>query len=599
MSVSQDSSVQSTFVATLVDEWIRCGVTDAVICPGSRSTPLALAISARTEIRVHVRLDERSAGFYALGLALGSSRAPIVCTTSGTAAVELHPSVVEAHFARVPVIVCTADRPFELHDVGAPQSIDQTRLYSNVVRWYSEPGIPDGCDPSRRSWRSLADRAFYEATSGPIGPGPVHLNLSFREPLSFEPGLLPEASKSKGAPKTALHASSSIPSHVEVSSRSNWLGRRGVIVAGPGCGPVGDVLALAERLSWPVLADPRSRCRVRHRSVVASADSIFRSKIAIEALEPEVVLSLGAPWASRSIGEYVKRAGAAGAQVVAVDPWWRWVDPDRIVSDVYRSDPRAWLATALAVLSGDGDSRDDARLNTTEWLDTWKRVDLAAQEALDAALAQDGMDRDGALSEPSVARHLLGTVPAGTKVVVSSSMPIRDLECYTPALESPPQVISNRGANGIDGVCSTAIGVAASNTGPVVALVGDLAFFHDVSSLVTATVNPASSSCAIVVIDNRGGGIFSFLPQVDTVDEVRFERLFTTPQAPSVTDVASGFGVSASEVRTLGALDSELTAALDQDRLTVIRAIVPSVDENASLHVRINGFVSRAIESAL
>ena len=599
MRVAESGSAQSTFVATLVDEWVRCGITDAVVCPGSRSTPLVLALLARGEIRLHVRLDERGAGFYAIGLALGSNRVPIVCTTSGTAAAELHPSVVEAHLGRIAIILCTADRPFELHHVGAPQSIDQTNLYSNAVRWFAEPGLQDGSEASRRSWRSLADRAFYEATSGPVGPGPVHLNLAFKEPLNFEPGPLPNTANSLDEPKISLHSPAPALSHSALASSRTWLGRRGVIIAGAGCGPIGDVIELSVLLSWPVLADPRSRCRVRHPNVIASTDSIFRSNDALDALEPQVVLSLGSPWASRSIADYTRRAGSAGAQIVAVDPWWRWVDPDRIVTDVHRCDPSAWLSATRALLAGGDSDRitQDCGL-AGEWLGRWKRVDLVAQEALDTVLAQDCADRDGALSEPTLARHLLTLVPDDTKVVVSSSMPIRDLECYTPALHSPPEVLSNRGANGIDGVCSTAIGVAASNAS-VVALLGDLAFLHDVSALVTAATHPVSTRCVIVVIDNHGGAIFSFLPQVNDLDKASFERLFTTPQAPSVTAVASGFGLRALDVHTLGGLDSELNAALNQEGISVIRAIVPGVEENASLHQRINDFVTNAIESAL
>ncbi|MGH9087557.1 MAG: thiamine pyrophosphate-binding protein, partial [Acidimicrobiales bacterium] len=220
MSVTQ-AVTQATFCATLVDEWLRAGVTDAVVCPGSRSTPLALALAARPELRCHVRLDERGAGFFAVGLGLATGRPVVVCTTSGTAAVELHPAVVEAHHGRVPVIVCTADRPPELQQVGAPQTIVQAGLYGQAVRWSADPGVP--VEATRGAWRSLAARTVAEAMSGPAGPGPVHCNLAFRDPLVGEPGPLPEG-RSGGAPahRVAAPGAGAVPGGAEIVS--SWVG---------------------------------------------------------------------------------------------------------------------------------------------------------------------------------------------------------------------------------------------------------------------------------------------------------------------------------------------------------------------------------------
>lgn len=204
-----DADVQATFAATLVDEWVRAGVTDAVVAPGSRSTPLLLALTSRSSsIRVHVFLDERSAGFFAVGLGMATGRPAVVVTTSGTAAVELHPAVVEASHAGVPLLAVTADRPWELRDVGAPQTIDQTALFGRAVRWFADPGVPDAA--SSPAWRSLAARAVVEAV---VGRGPVHLDLPFREPLVGHPGPLPPG-RPDGAPwhgPPARSASSSAP----------------------------------------------------------------------------------------------------------------------------------------------------------------------------------------------------------------------------------------------------------------------------------------------------------------------------------------------------------------------------------------------------
>lgn len=572
MSVGE---VQATFAATLVDEWVRSGLTDAVVCPGSRSTPLALALSARDDLRCHVRLDERGAGFFALGLALATGRPALVLTTSGTAAVELHPAVVEAHHARVGVIACTADRPPALHHVGAPQTIDQTGLFGTAVRWSCEPGVPTA--EAAGTWRSLAAMAWAEAAHGPDGPGPVHLNLAFCEPLVGEAGPLPE-----GRPGGAPHYGPSPRRPVaDAAGVLRWAGRRGVVVAGAGCGPPGALLSVAERLGWPVLADPRSGCRVAHPCVVGAADSLARLPGLRRALRPEVVLLLGAPWASRALALLVAEASAAGAAVVAVDPWWRWIDPDRVVTEIHRAHPEDWLAAAASALP--------AEVAGGQWLGSWQDAERSAQGAVDEVLAGEGR-----LTEPALARLLLGSLPPGALVVAASSMPVRDLEWFAPPLEAPPRVLSNRGANGIDGVGATAQGVAAAGLGPAVGLLGDLAFLHDVSSLVRPAGPPPATSCTLVVVDNGGGGVFSFLPQATAVDAARFEQLFGTPQAPDVAAVARGFGLEVADVGTAGELAAALAEGVGRHPLAVVRARVPGRAANAALHERLWAAVGAA-----
>ncbi len=557
------SVVQATFAATLVDEWVRAGIRDAVLCPGSRSTPLALAIARREELRVHVRLDERGAGFFALGLANTTGRPVVVCVTSGTAAAELHPAVVEAQHARVPLIVCTADRPPELHGVGAPQTIDQRGIYPGVLRWAADPGVP--VEETAWSWRSLGARAVLEARSGPMGPGPVHLNLAFREPLVAEPGPLPPG-RDDGEPahRVAVHAG--------VVGPWRWPGANGVLLAGSGCGPRAGVLALAEHLGWPVLADPRSGCRATHEHVVAAADAIARHAPA--RLRPEVVVQLGASWASKALPAYL-----GGVETIAVDPWWRWDDADRRVSVVHRADPAAWLAAALDL---------PAPRPSSGWLEGWQDAERASQKAIDAALG------DAELTEPLVARRIARDIGDDALVVVSSSMPVRDLEWFAPQRTSPLRVLANRGANGIDGVCSTALGAAASAAGPVVALVGDLAFFHDLSSLV-APVGSTQGSCTIVVVDNGGGGIFEFLPQATILQRAEFERVFATPHRPGVLAAAAGLGIASLDACTPGELGEAVRAATSTSGVTVVRARVPSRQENVDVHERVHAAVGAAL----
>jgi 2-succinyl-5-enolpyruvyl-6-hydroxy-3-cyclohexene-1-carboxylate synthase len=551
-------SVQATFSATLVDEWVHLGVTDAVICPGSRSTPLAIALATR--LHTHVRLDERSAGFYAVGLALATGRPTVICVTSGTAAVELHPAVVEAHHARVPLIVCTADRPPELLDTGAPQTIDQVGLFTTATRWSSNPGVPTS--EQAATWRPLAARAFGEALRGPSGPGPVHLNLAFREPLIGTADELPaRPGPAAGSSATRAPAPDLAP-----------LQGKGVIIVGgltPEPPTATLVQALAERLQWPVLADPRSGCR--YPGTIAAADAIVRT----ERPPPETVVLLGSPWLSKALGEYVSGAAEKGAQVVVVDPWHQWTDPTRVATEFHHCGTDEWLVAAIDSAPAGGDPA---------WLASWRGWEDAAQSAIEETLGAE-------LSEPQVARQIYAhAASSGATVVVSASMPIRDLEWYAAPQASPPRVLANRGANGIDGIVSTALGVAAGapNSRSTIALLGDLAFLHDVSGLVNLD---REARCTFVVVDNGGGGIFSFLPQAGALEPEVFERLFGTPPRSDIAAVARGFGLPVHEVTTT----DELKAALDQPAPAMIHVRAPGRTENVALHEAINQAVRRAL----
>ena len=558
-------SVQATFSATLVDEWARLGVTDAVVCPGSRSTPLALPLADR--LRVHVRLDERSAGFFALGLAVATGTPTVICVTSGTAAAELHPAVVEAHHARVPLIVCTADRPPELHGTGAPQTIEQTGLFGSATRWTSSPGV--ATEGQEETWRPLAARAFSEATHGPGGPGPVHLNLEFREPLIGAGVPLP----ARPRPLVVFPYGGPVPGPGSATSLEPLQGRGLIIAGGSGPGPqppeLGGVLALADRLGWPVLADPLSGGRVE--GTIAAADAIVRTEPPL----PECVVMLGAPWLSRALGTYVSNAARAGARVVVVDPWRQWADPSRVATEFHQCRTEDWLEAAGAT----------AKPCDPEWLASWRSRQAKAQAAIAEVLGSD-------LSEPLVARAVHRySAETGAILVVAASMPIRDLEWYAEAQPRPPRVLANRGANGIDGVVSTALGVAASGPAPgtrTVALLGDLAFLHDVSGLVNLREVP----CTFVVLDNDGGGIFSFLPQADSVGPAVFEQLFGTPPTSDVGAVARGFGLTVHDVTA----PSQLEPALAAPTPALVRVMVPGRPQNVALHDAINQAVRLALQ---
>lgn len=585
-SVPRDTDTQAAFVGTLVDEWVRGGVSHAVVCPGSRSTPLALALDAHPGISVHIRLDERSAAFTALGIGLVSGHPAVLVTTSGTAAAELHAAVVEADLARVPMLACTADRPPELRDVGAPQTIDQHRLFGEAVRWFADPGVAN--DANRGSWRSLGARSLVETVDGPYGPGPVHLNLPFREPLLGDPtaGRVPPG-RDGGHPWHQVCADpSSAPAQVvERIAAAARAGVRGLIVAGAGCGAPEAVLAASEALGWPVIADPRSGLRSWPGALVAAADGILRSESFAAEHQPGLVLRLGESWVSKVVSTYLRQLADGGTELLAIDPWWRWQDPDRSVNLAVRSDPTplCWALADTVAGSAEGDP---------SWMAGWMAAELAAQSAIDRWLRASA-----SWSEPKLARELLGALPPEAELMVSSSMPIRDVEAFGSPRVGFPRVLSNRGVNGIDGVVSTALGVAMGSARPVTALVGDLAFLHDISAFVRAP--DRGHSVTVVVADNGGGGIFSFLPPAAGLDPGSFETLFGTPQDVDVARVAAGFDVSVTEIGEgddMATLSDAVKRGALSAGLSVVRVRLPAREQNVELHGRINQAIVAAVD---
>ena len=544
----------SWFAATLVDEWVHQGVTDAVVCPGSRSTPLAVALAEHDGMRVHVHLDERSGAFMALGLGMATGRPAIVLTTSGTAAVELHPAVVEADHQHVPLLAVTADRPPELQGVGAPQTIDQRNLYGSSVRWYAEPGP---AEPSGRAgWRHLA----ADAVAATLGnrPGPVHLNLAFREPLVGAAGPLPPRGEDLDRPRQPHWGLLD-----EALGRiAPLLARRGVVVAGARTalddGDADAVLDLASTLGWPVLADAASGVRVPHPSVVSTFDPALRHPVASAALRPEVVLHLGGLLASRVTNEWL---AASGAVHLGIDRHGRCPDPDRLIAEAFHADVAAVCAALRGAAERSGAGADEA------WTAAWATVEAAARGAIDRVLA----DEPG--SEPATVAAALAAVPDGGDLVVSSSMPVRDLEWYAPPRRGVA-VRSNRGANGIDGVVSTAVGVALAGR-PTTLVIGDVAFLHDTNGLLGLASR--SVDLRIVVLDNDGGGIFSFLPQAAALEPERFEQLFGTPHGVDLDALVRAHHVEqvVEIVRTDRASNVEVHRRLGDEVAAVLDRLVP------------------------
>jgi 2-succinyl-5-enolpyruvyl-6-hydroxy-3-cyclohexene-1-carboxylate synthase len=614
----------ATALATvLVDELLRCGLREAVIAPGSRSAPLALALfdastgvgrlagdrrpevrgpevqgpevqgpearrpeAGRPGLRLHVRIDERSAAFLALGLAKASGRPVAVVCTSGTAAAHFHAAVIEADESAVPLLVLTADRPPELRGTGANQTIDQLKLYGGAVRWFCEAGVPEARAGQTGYWRSIACRAWATAAGGAGGlPGPVHLNLPFREPLvpdssagsaadgaaddwpgslDGRPGGAPWTTFSVPAPTTAgpgsgtpANVAATSAAQANVAATSAGLASAGEASPGPGSGAVAGVTAgtvgaeplelpwtergvvicgdgvddpaglarLAEAAGWPLLAEPSSGTRLG-ATVVPAYQYLLDSAEFLAAHRPDLIVSAGRPGLSRGQLAFLEPPadGPPVRHVIVTGGGGRWADPARSATDVaaavrLRGAPEGSIATA----GGTAPAGATAPLDCP-WLASWLAAGAAARRAADAVL-EEGDE----LSEPRLARDLAALLPEGALLWVASSLPIRDLDRHM-APRPGLRVMASRGASGIDGLVSSAIGAAlahqAAGGGPAVALLGDLAVVHDAAGLMLGPDEPRPDLC-LIVVNNDGGGIFSGLEQA--AFPAPFERVFGTP----------------------------------------------------------------------
>jgi 2-succinyl-5-enolpyruvyl-6-hydroxy-3-cyclohexene-1-carboxylate synthase len=574
-----DSTNRNTALASaLAEELARCGVRRAVLSPGSRSSPLALALDREAAIDLTVILDERAAGFFALGAALATGTPAVVACTSGSAAANLHPAVVEADQAGVPLIVLTSDRPPELRGIGAGQTIDQIGLYGSAARWFNEVGTHEANDAGLLHMRSTACRAYGEATHG---RGPVHLNLAWRDPLGPEGR---EGDVTATDPLALDGRTEQRPLTVPIVGRDpgeELIGalaaameraERGLIVAGRHLDPdlAAAVAALGTASGFPVLAEPTSQLRFggHDRLLVVSAyDAIARA--APEALAPDLVLRFGDMPTSKPLRAWIE---ASGADQVVVDTPGRWNEPTRRAGAFVRADG---LSVALALA-------ERAEPGPSAWSRAWVEAEGRAQAAIDAAI-----DAADALNEPTIHRVLGSCFGEGDRVLLASSMPIRDAESFLQSGDADVRFFSNRGANGIDGLIATGSGIAAAGTSPTWIVLGDLAVAHDLGGL--AAVAAADGPVRIVVIDNGGGGIFDFLPQAEQVEAERFERLFTTPSRLDLERAAELFGIPYRPV--LGVGDLVPLAASD----TVLAHVRVDRTGNVDLHREIAAAVGEAL----
>ena len=557
--MTNPGDTSAAFCATLVDEWVRSGVCHAVVAPGSRSTPLAVALARHPGIGLHLFHDERSAGFAALGIGRESGVPAVLLCTSGTAAAHFVAPVHEANLSRVPMIVCTADRPPELRDVAAPQTIDQTKLFGHAVRWFHDPGVPS--EDARHSWRSLARRAV-SVSIGTL-PGPVHLNLPFREPLLGVAGDLPPAQDAHVQRSVIGVDRHAVGEFVRIVS-----GRRGVVVAGRGSG--NEVEKFASMVGWPVLADATSGMRNGWNGAVHAFDPILRSARFADSHLPEVVVRVGDPPASKVLAQWIARSGAV---VVQVKDHESPVDPDHTVALSVVGTLEA-IGAAVSEMPAPCDH---------EWLQDWSAAEHAAQQAITDAT-------EGGWSEIAVARAVTAACPPGSRLVVSSSMPIRDVEWYGAPTDGV-RVHSNRGANGIDGLVSTAVGVALASRERTVLYTGDIALVHDSNGL--WGLEGRGVDLTIVVTNNDGGSIFSFLPQASQVDAETFELLYGTPHGVDISMLAA-----AHRIKHVLARDAAEVAAEVAYGGTKIVEFLSDRSKNVAAHDLVNSAVVDAVDAA-
>jgi 2-succinyl-5-enolpyruvyl-6-hydroxy-3-cyclohexene-1-carboxylate synthase len=581
------------FTAAFFEELARSGVGHVCVTPGSRSTPLVAAAVAEPELRCWSHLDERSSAFFALGLAKATRTPAALVCTSGTAAANFHPAVIEAHHARVPLLVLTADRPPELRGWGAGQTIDQLHLYGGAVRWFAETPVPEAGDAALRHARSLACRAVAVAEGHPAGP--VHLNLPFREPL--EPvaesaagaaDLTPLASEGRGeAPYTRAAPSPAAPEPELAAALAEFLRQpeRGVIACGPlDATPIAAwrIARLAAILGWPLLAEPTSQLRrgpyLKGASVISTSDLFLRDEATAARLAPDCVLRFGDTPTSKPFRLWLERHRPNS--VILVDPDVVWHDPSHLVSSVLRADPEL-LCEALLQHLGERPAPLSA------WLRDFLEAELRTHATLEDALAVEE-----SLLEPRAVRELGEALPDGALLYVSNSMPVRDLDAFLAPGSSALRVLCNRGANGIDGMVSSALGAAAAGAGPVVLLTGDLALLHDAGGLLAARRHALRAT--IVVLDNDGGGIFSLLPIAKHGESVGFEEYFRAPHGLDLGAVAAAYGARFTRVGSWEQFRTALGESFEAEGVSLV-AVPIDRDRNLAHGQELQRAVSEAL----
>ncbi len=588
------------YIGAFVDELARAGLRHIVICPGSRSTPLALSFAASPTIRTWMHVDERSAAFFALGMARRLAQPVALLCTSGTAAANFLPAIVEAHLTHTPLLVLTADRPPELRECGAPQAIDQQRLYGTHAKWLGETALPEATNEALRYIRTIADRSL--ALTQIVPAGPVHINMPLREPLT--PAALPSMPLPpddardplawQGRPANQPYIQVETPFTPAVSTpQLAQLARqiaqtpRGLIVVGPQTSQalVDPLLRLAASSGYPLLADPLAQLRgatATDLAPIVSYDAFLRNEPFCAYYQPDLILRFGTMPTSKALLLYLQRYPAC-PQVV-IDGQGGWEEPTQLAAQMIYADP-ATFCRSLALSLEDAPSA--AHL---AWHSAWSRADQVTRQALTAVLH----DR-AEIFEGRVFSELSASLPPETLLYAGNSMPIRDMDTFFWPPHPLALSLGNRGASGIDGVISSALGASAAGEPqqPAVLVIGDLSFFHDLNGLLAARLHRLHLT--IVLVNNNGGGIFSFLPQAAYPEH--FEQLFGTPTDLDFRPVVEMYGGTFERISTWEGFRQALQHALTSGSLHVIE-VPTSRERNVVLHRSLWPVVDRALAQA-
>ena len=570
----------ASFAREMIAALAKHGVQDFVVCPGSRSGPLALALAdaasdspppGAPRVNLHVRIDERAAGFLAVGLArgraIGSERSPVaIVTTSGTAVGNLLPAVMEAHHSGLPLIVLTADRPGELRGVGANQTTDQVGIFGTFVRLSTDASAPEPEERGGRATRIVA-RAVRAALGDPdreemaAAPGPVHIDVEFRDPLGPDGGPWPDVPDPE---PSLMDRTRARLRGVGLPARSLPSVDRGVVIAGDGAGDVARMVAEAH--GWPLLAEPTSGARAGANGIGPYVALLTTDAGAALAARTQQVVVIGRPTLSRPVGRLIDAASA----LFVANHGARWREAPRHAERVLARVPEEWLTRADGPLARDGEAmtaratrvkgENDYADAAVSWLDEW----LLATAELDADSL--GWDARG------VAAMVVASLHAGDLALIGSSGPIRELDRVAPVWEigAAPVLVANRGLSGIDGTISTATGVALASRRPVTSLMGDVTFLHDAGALLIGPLE-RKPDLRVVVVNDGGGTIFSGLEHASAAPEL-VERVFTTPHGADFAALCAAYGVSHGAVTTLAQLRAALAKPISG--IGVIEAVV-------------------------
>lgn len=543
-------------VYTFASELYAYGVREVVISPGSRSTPLAIAFEAHPNITTWIHPDERSAAFFALGLIKGSNRPVAILCTSGTAAANYTPAIAESQISRIPMIVLTSDRPHELRSVGAPQAINQVNMFENYVKFQFDMPVADGSD-------QMTEAIYYQmqiASQYLYGPhrGPIHFNLPFREPLTPD---LEKVEWLTSYHKTLPHYQKNINTQ-DISAILKQ--KKGLIIVGDmQHQAVDQILTYATIHDLPILADPLSQLRkYNHPNVITTYDLYYRAGLE---LDVDFIIRVGKPVISKKLNQWLKRTNAFQILVQNNDKIDVFPTPPSISYEISAND---FFRNLI----------EEPAIKRKDWLETWQTLETQARTIISKHMSQ-------ATDEAAYVNLLIDKLSSEDAIFVSNSMPIRDIDNLL--LDKEIEVYANRGANGIDGVVSTAIGMAVHKN--ITLLIGDLAFYHDMNGLLMVKLNDIHLN--IVLLNNDGGGIFSYLPQKSSADAY-FERLFGTPTGLNFEYTALLYDFTFKRFNTVTDFAHEKLSHMSSHIYEIITDCDDNLEQHQILYKKLSGILN-------